>query len=139
MKIFEIPIYAFSKSTLQDRVKKWRIRNNWTSPYFNYLKKDQKKYEYNHIVGFIEIGIDRSDIYGDLYLPCSKGELGVSLNGKLLDDSQLKHRYVWHTTRKVFLENYGVNGTHFRLADLSDNSEVVKELDGLGLQFCIWF
>lgn len=129
MKIFEIPIYAFSKSVLQDRVKKWRIRNNWTSSKFNFMKKHQKKYEYNHIVGFIEIGIDRSDIYGGLYLPCSKGELGVTINGKILDDSKLKHRYVWHTTRKVFLENQGVNGMHFYLGDLRDNPDVVKNLD----------
>ena len=71
MKLFEIPIYAFDKVELQDRIKKWKNRNNFSDVLANSVNKAQKRYEYNHIVGFIEIGIERDDIYGKVYLPCT--------------------------------------------------------------------
>lgn len=134
MKIFEIPIYAFNRITFQKRVDEWRIRHHFNNREFDYVKKNQKQYEYNHIVGFIQIWLDRDEILGDVYLPCTKSELGVTIDGHLLDDTKLKRRYVWYTTNKVFLIKQGVNGTHFRIAELHSNSEVVANLDSLMTQ-----
>lgn len=70
MKLFQIPIYAFEKNTLKQRILKWKMNNYPTNPAFaDSIHYMQKNYEYNHIVGYIELGILSNDIYGHLYLP----------------------------------------------------------------------
>ena len=66
MKLFEIPIYAFDKKGLQDRISRWKIDNFGTNPEFaDSIKNERKQYEYNHIVGFIEIYLDNDNIFLD--------------------------------------------------------------------------
>lgn len=79
-------------------------------------------------MGFIEIGIERDDIYGKVYLPYSKNELGIIIYENLSKNFELSHRYYWNTTKKVFLDDIGVNGAHFRIADLHSNYEVIDKL-----------
>ena len=131
MKLFEIPIYAFDKKGLQDRISRWKIDNFGTNPEFaDSIKNERKQYEYNHIVGFIEIYLDNDNIFFRLYLPYIKCRSFTTINGQYMKDSSLKYRYRWCTSRKTFLEDHDVNGTHFNIYRLG-NEEIVENLNNM--------
>ena len=80
-----------------------------------------KSHEYNHIVGYIVISYDISDVSFDLYLQAQ----GI----------HHKSRYHWKTKQKWFLADQHLGGYHFRL-DEKLSSEDIRErihtwLDGL--------
>lgn len=66
--------------------------NNYpTNPAFaDSIHYMQKNYEYNHIVGYIELGILSNDIYGHLYLPYIPIRTSTSINGQYLEPKDLK-------------------------------------------------
>lgn len=131
MKLFEIPIYAFDKKGLNERIDRWKTRNyKNASEFADSILTERKRYEYNHIVGFVKVEIVKIDIYIDLYLPWFLSRTPITIGGIYIDNSNFyKRRYIWHTSHKIFLEDMGVNGTHFNASNLN-NKEIVSEIDG---------
>lgn len=128
MKLFQIPIYAFDKNTLKQRILKWKMNNYPTNPAFaDNIHYMQKNYEYNHIVGYIELGILSNDIYGHLYLPYIPIRTSTTINGQYLEPKDFKKRYIWNTKRKIFLERYDVNGSYVYMGKIN-NSEIIENL-----------
>ena len=114
-KLFEIPIYAVDRNTLHtkysnaaDKIKEdckecaaetiQRCIDHETYPH--------RMWDYNHIVGYIQILTKRQDVIFEVYLPCEK------------------KRYYWKSKSKVFLYNIHANGTHFFVDKKRNNSEI---------------
>ena len=117
MKLFEIPVYAFDKATLVLNVKNHaeKIRASIKDKTPNELfiqaeeieTKDQRVYEYNHIVGFIVIIADETDIMIKVYISTKK-------------------RYHWKSRKKTFLRDSMANGLHFRHVDMNNDMIIEK-------------
>lgn len=115
-KLFEIPVYALSPSKLNGRVNKYiaklksqmlhldedtfaRIKDIETFP--------MRSWDYNHIVGCIQIVMTNTDILFEIFLPIP-----------------IPMRYDWRTKRKIRVQNICANGTHFYLGALKTNDEI---------------
>lgn len=117
-KLFEIPVYALSASKLDIQVGK---RISELKKLFACLDSDMaahaidtetfpmRSWDYNHVVGYIRIGVTMSDILFEVFLPVP-----------------LPKRYVWTTTKKPLVQNIGANGTHLYLGNLKTNEEIRK-------------
>lgn len=120
-KIFEIPIYALSPLKLNDRVNKCisklksqlshldddtfaRIKDIETFP--------MRSWDYNHIVGYIQVSMSRSDIVFEVFLPIP-----------------IPTRYDWRTKRKTRVQNICANGTHFYFASLKTNEDIRNSVE----------
>ena len=119
-KIFEIPIYAFDKDTLEKRVEKSRKKFAEQYSWLNDKSIDQawkrhvfpkNNWEYNHIVGVIKIYKKNVDIYIELFLADG-------------------NRFRWNSSKKVFMKNQLLNGTHFGISNL-DNKAIRERVDEL--------
>lgn len=116
-KLFDIPIYSTSKLTF---MKKWNEKKQRHTEWLcesNYKYEDAKRtvaemylpysiWDYNQIVGYISLAIDRKDIVFDLYL---------SKNTKFPFDSQ----------KRTFIRYMPTVGLHFYAGDMSD--QAIKE------------
>lgn len=104
MKLFEIPVYAFSRDKLANKVK---IREE-EFHYYPYGHIDdanalipvsdtfpKKLYDYNHVVGVIVILIDKYEVEAKLF-------------------KALYEKYYWKSGRKKFLVDMHINGAHLR-------------------------
>ncbi len=106
-KIFEIPIYAFKRNVLKQRYEKFELN-------FRNMLRDleaseetirrcidiesfpKRIWDYNHIVGFVVIGLEHGDIGFKVYLPWER-----------------KARYLWKSSKKVFLYDIYMQMEHF--------------------------
>ena len=116
MKLFESPVYAFRREVLYNKYENWRAR-------FMDENKERKKeslnkaieinaypfclWDYNHIVGYIRISMNRRDILLDVFLLPSE-----------------QKRYLWKSKQKVFLHNIFANGIHFYISDTMSNEDI---------------
>ena len=102
MKLFEIPIYAFTKEQLKTRVD-YRKGQFHYHPY-NHVKKTvsknvvydtypQELYDYNHVVGMIVIHMDKYEVEAKLY-------------------KAVYEKYYWKSSKKKFLMDMQINGAH---------------------------
>lgn len=122
IKIFEIPIYAFSKDELLNKFenKKRDILNE------NYNLSQTTKnavieletyparvWEYNHIIGYLVIYVSQQDIIFEVFKP-----------------HKLK-RYNWNSKKKLFLLNTHQNGLHFRLAKDQNLDVIQKDVEDM--------
>ena len=121
LKLFEIPIYGVTKEKLKERVEK-KI-----APY-KYGKYDEKTqlalieltsypmslWEYNHIVGYIQIiyNVDQCTFFYELYMPKTK-----------------LSRYLWNSKRKHFVVNQGANGQHFYVIESMSNHDISQRIN----------
>ena len=138
MKLFEIPIYAYSPEKFKEITDRY-IENQNREYLENHVKVDKQHmdacaylacfpyrvWDYNHIVGYISISIEKFDIIFDLYLQAVwEGH---------------KSRYIWRSKQKWFLVNQQITGYHFRIKQTDTNEEIsikIKEmLDGLVKDF----
>ena len=110
IKLHEIPIYALSKKELSKRYKRFKEKFWEESPPIDQETFDkcmeiaafpQRCWEHNHIVGYIDILLDKHDIVFEVYLPYPEVV-----------------RYNWRSRRKALVYNICANGTHF-FVDLS--------------------
>lgn len=126
-KLFEIPIYAFSKETHRKEVEKYKqsLRLKYTSKSRFGTAKDMNKWlylvchpyqlwEFNHIVGFIVISFDRNNILFDLYLQAY--------------GQHHKSKYYWRSNQKWLLENMRVGGWHFRVEKKHTSEEIRRSI-----------
>lgn len=128
MKLFEIPIYAFSRTELKKRIKKWKKKYNEKES--EMLMNERKQYDYNHIVGFIVINYKDCDITGALYLPHLLSHFMVKGTEGVLEEDAYKRKYIWHSSRKTFIEKMDINGAGF-FGDNLQNHEIVQIIDDL--------
>ena len=120
-KLFEIPIYAIRRSTLEKRVEK--ARASFETEYLNthsstdsnhcreclhYLLYPQCLWDYNHIIGYIAIETDGQDVLLEEYLPY-----------------KTVGRYHWNASKKHFVVNQMSPGMHFPIWKKS--SQEIKE------------
>jgi hypothetical protein len=120
MKLYEIPIYAFTEKELRDRLEKYKeslhkdefISNKdildkaielETFPY--------RFWSHNHIVGYVDVFLENQDVVFEVYLPCP-----------------MIKRYRWLRKSKVLLRNILANGTHFCIKSTMTNSDIANAI-----------
>lgn len=115
-KLFDIPIYALRPDELKCRVEQRIAKLKEYAAGADRETMDmiidcetfpKRCWDYNHIVGYIRISATRQDIVFDLFLPRPAVE-----------------RYIWNSTRKVFLYDVNANGTHFYIGNMKTNREI---------------
>ena len=120
IKIFEIPIYAISPSKLKIRVYKYisklkkllaNLDTDMSTRVIDIQTFPMRNWDYNHIIGYINIAISKSDILFNVFMPLPTPK-----------------RYVWTTSKKIHVQNMCTNGTHLYLGLLKDNEEVREEV-----------
>lgn len=121
MKLFEIPVYAISEDELLRKYKKQpAYETKMNKPVAEMTNLDicldkmalpYRRWDYNHIVGYISIFTDYRDVCLKVYLP--------------VDD---KKRYVIDSTKKTFLYDIEAGGTHFRVDEEMTNSDIRESL-----------
>lgn len=121
-KIFEIPIYAFSKKTFSKRLDTYRKRTleyqrtySSTDPIksvydIEITERNKSVWDYNHIIGYILIYKTENTIHLKLYL------------ARIV-------RYFWKSNRKVVLRDELLNGYHIYLHKGYSNKEVLEDID----------
>lgn len=123
-KLFEIPIYALSRKELDKRIKKDRTafitKNNHipediaVDVFDNKFTLYKRNWDYNHIVGYIQIFKQGNNLKLELYL---------------IVEPQSK--YYWKSNRKKFLRKQFTNGCNIYLGQYENNIQVSKKLDCL--------
>ena len=81
-----------------------RVRDAETFP--------MRSWEYNHIVGYIQILMSNTDIVFEIFLPIP-----------------IPMRYDWRTKQKNRVQNICANGTHFYLGKLKNNDEIRESIE----------
>ena len=116
-KLFEIPVYAFNRETLYK--KQESFRQEFRKRYEEHYSKENmgvvetlttypfRLWDYNHIVGYIRISVDRRDILFNVFLSTPQ-----------------QKRYLWRSKRKVLLYDIGANGTHFYINEKMTNDDI---------------
>lgn len=120
-KLFEIPIYALSRSTLEKRVnyaeasfeKEYlKTNDNVDNEHFQKCLQlaffPKQLWDYNHIIGYIVIKTDEQDVLLEEYLPYKELE-----------------RYHWDAEKKHFVVNQMSPGMHFSIGEKP--SQEIKE------------
>lgn len=119
-KIFEIPVYAFSRRMLCKkeglfRRELWKGHETCSKEHMDALVAlvtyPFRLWDYNHIVGYIRISTDGCDILFDIFLPTPQRE-----------------RYRWRSGRKVFLYDISANGTHFYVNGKMTNTDIQERV-----------
>ena len=114
-KLFEIPIYVLSASKLNIRpseriseLKKLFSRSNpnEAAAVIDHETLPMRSWDYNHIIGYIQIAVSKTDILFEVFLPIP-----------------IPMRYVWYTSRKIYVQNICANGTHIYWGSLKTNGE----------------
>lgn len=123
-KLFEIPIYALSRKELDKRIKKDRTafitKNNHipediaVDVFDNKFTLYKRNWDYNHIVGYIQIFKQENNLKLELYLIVEP-----------------KSKYYWKSNRKKFLRKQFTNGCNIYLGQYENNIQVSKQLDCL--------
>ena len=114
--IHEIPIYAMKKEELHRKYAK--LASTYRAEYSHSDKETvnalialasypQRLWEYNHLVGFIQISATSQDILFDVFLPTPP-----------------RKRYIWKSGKKIFFHNVSANGTHFYVNEKTPNSNI---------------
>ena len=124
--LFAIPIYALSKEGLNRRVER-KEKENVKKRTNVYCQEDSKYmdrivseectpmniWEFNHIIGYIKIGVTAHDVWFEFYL-C---------------DSFTK--YNWTTHRKKFIRPYQTIGDHFCVEHERSNIDIGKDIKSM--------
>jgi len=120
-KLFDIPVYALSPDELCGRVqKKIDALTEYAASSDDETKRvivdritfPQRCWDYNHIIGYIRIGIIGRDVVFDLFCPYPSIE-----------------RYIWYSPKKAFLFDVNANGTHFYTGNMKTNDEIQSAAD----------
>ncbi len=129
MKLFEIPVYALSKSVLEkrvqqktDEIKNTKFSQQTPEDHLNQLLDrvmfPQRLWEYNHIIGYIVITKRGQDINLDWYT------VFPSLQ-----------RYHWDSRQKHYMQNMHVNGQHFFIGNLESGEQLKGKMYELVVNF----
>ncbi len=122
-KLFEIPGYAMDKDTLMKRYDKYCENYRRESVLLEASEETirrcieieaypQRLWQYNHIVGYIMIGINGQDIDFKVYLPIPKIE-----------------KYFWKSKKKNFLYDIRANGAYCRIEKNYTNDYIQQEIE----------
>ncbi|MGN0979219.1 MAG: hypothetical protein ACI4PT_02710 [Candidatus Avoscillospira sp.] len=114
-KLFEIPVYALSPSKLNIRaskriseLKKLFSRSNpdEATVVIDHETLPMRSWDYNHIIGYIRIAVSKTDILFEVFMPIP-----------------IPKKYVWYTSRKIYVQNICASGTHIYWGSLKTNEE----------------
>lgn len=114
--IFSIPIYAMSPDELN---RKYNEKINALNREFpnmvdqriiDYNTFPQRIWQYNHIVGYIEISAKLRDVYFNVYLPPKN------------------KKYYWLSNQKVFLALEIPDNPHFIVFGDDSNDEIINKI-----------
>lgn len=125
MKLFEIPVYAMSKEKLAKRVElkcqKIQAENADRNVPEEHMKQviaietfPQRLWEYNHIIGYIVISKNETDIILEWYAPIP----GVE-------------KYHWNSWKKHYVQNTHLGGYHFYIDNMSTSVQLRERLNEL--------
>ena len=120
-KIFEIPIYAFSRKKLEKCfinkrskiIKEYHIQNaeiDMIDSIVDPITYPFRIWDYNHIIGYITISLKERNLYFDVYLPYKR------------------KKFPWRTNNKVYLRNTMANGTHIFIGKNDSNKTIQKKV-----------
>lgn len=125
-KLFEIPVYALDAFKLNIRTTK-RIADlkelfSHSDPDKTALAIDRetlpmRSWDYNHIIGYIRISVSKTDILFEVFLPVP-----------------IPKRYVWNTSKKLYVQNICANGTHIYWVSLKTNEEFREAVSNMLVQ-----
>ncbi|GAB6107837.1 hypothetical protein [Fusibacter bizertensis] len=118
--LYEIPIYSSTEEKYNQKLKKniekivyECISNGWENEKISPVIKNQHEdffiWKYNNIVGYINITINKSDIFLELY----KSDC---------------ERYVAFTKTKHYFKKMYLNGMHFRIDRFDSSVEINEEI-----------
>ena len=124
MKLFEIPVYAFTRDGLDERVL--RKKESLKASSFTGRSVDRahiekvlefavslfKEWDYNYIVGYIVVIKEQKEIELCLYFP----------NPEI-------HRFRWYSKRKHYLRKTEDNGLHFYIGNIRKGEELKKRIE----------
>ena len=121
MRMFEIPVYAFTREHLKAKIdaKIEELKSLHPSGFkdaqsaellINSVKFPYSVYEHNYIVGYIDISYSNGEIVFSIFKICNKEKVR------------------WNTKKKYFFSDIGSNGLHFCINDMS-NKEIEIPLD----------
>ncbi len=115
--LFEIPIYSMSQKKFENRWKK--KRDNLYKQFIEQGHTEESAHigvsncfyprwlwQYNQVVGYIRVSVTKVDVLFDLY---------CSLDERYAIDSKSRH----------YIQNWSLNGTHFRIGE--KNNEEIRE------------
>ena len=120
MILHEIPIYAISEAKFRDRFK--AFRESFIKRY-SYAEKDsinkgiyielgpKRQWRFNHIIGYITIEYEKSDIKFKLFLP----------------EPSIK-RYIWTSSVKKFMKDQQLNGMKFQIRKEMSSEKIQEEI-----------
>ena len=121
-KLFEIPVYAMDKDALMKRYdlfcEKYKEKSILLEASEETIRRcieieayPQRLWQYNHIVGYIMIGIDGRDIEFKVYLPTPRIE-----------------KYYWKSKKKRFLYDIRANDAYCRIEKDYTNGDIRREI-----------
>ena len=120
IKLHEIPIYALSKKALSKRYDRFKERFRESCPTIDdeSFRKcvdletfPQRCWNHNHVVGYIDIFVDRQDFIFEIYLPYPETK-----------------RYDWRRSRKIHVRSIIANGTHFYVDLNMSNADIQTQI-----------
>ena len=120
MILHEIPIYALSKKELSKRYERFKesfqkscltIDDESFRKCIDLETFPQRCWKHNHVVGYIDIHLDRQDIVFEIYLPHPKNK-----------------RYNWRRSRKIYMHNIMANSTHFYVDSKMCNNDIQTKI-----------
>lgn len=123
-KIFEIPVYAMSKEKLHkkylDFANSWNKMHSDVSESVNQhcveiMTYPQRLWDYNHVVGVIQVSTKKHDIWFKIFLPAKT----------------CKCRYRWRSKQKVLLYDILANGTHFYVNKSMANNQIRETVEDM--------
>lgn len=129
MKLFEIPVYAFSKEMLERRVEQTRQKiisenanRNLSEHHLNQILAlatfPQCLWEYNHIIGYIVVSKCGYDIVLDWYASLPSIQ-----------------KYYWTSKKKHCLQNVHLNGYHFYTGNMINGDQLRERMKELIIGF----
>lgn len=121
VKLFDIPIYSSKEKVFnkkwgkyfEDIFEKYKHIQKNKEEYINNLKQwnyPKNVWEYNQIVGYIQIYLEFSDVNFKIFLSD-------------------KERCVYNSSVKSFMKDTYQLGLHFHIDKSSTNSEIVEKMD----------
>ena len=123
IKLHEIPIYALSEKELSKRYEHFKDSFWGNSPPIDaetfkrcieHETHPQRGWNHNHVVGSIDVLLDKQDIVFEIYLPYPEVK-----------------RYDWRRSRKIYVRNIMANGTHFYIKSEMSNSDIQAQLSDM--------
>ena len=115
-KLFDIPVYALTEKTLVQRAdaKIKTVEKNAPGTNRETLNRlieretfPMRNWDYNHIIGYIQIGLTKQDIVASVFMPVPAPA-----------------RYRWDSVKRHFVQDLGANNAHRYIGNMKVNEDI---------------